>query len=90
MYVDHHQLTGEVQITYTFSHTNHSLGLEECKYIPLPFSIQKEIQEKFMQGVTLERSWMVKYYTCTLVVTITEALKYNLTPLDDTSGMHTC
>ena len=40
---------------HTFAHTNHSLGLEECKYLPLPQSIRKEIQEKFAQGVTLER-----------------------------------
>ena len=36
-------------------HTHKSLGLEECKYLPLPLSVRKEIQEKFAQGVTLER-----------------------------------
>jgi len=55
MYVKHNQSTGKVELTYICTHTNHSLGLEECKYLPLPLSVRKEIQEKFAQGVTLER-----------------------------------
>ena len=50
MYVKHCRATGSVVGT----HTNHSLGLEE-KYLPLPHSVCKEVQEKFAQGVTLER-----------------------------------
>ena len=55
MYVKHYQSTGRVEVTYICTHRNHLLGLEECKYLPLPQSVQKEIQEKFAQGVTLER-----------------------------------
>ena len=55
MYVKHHQATGRVEVTYICTHTNHSLGLKEFKYLPLPHSVRKEIQEKFAQGVTLER-----------------------------------
>lgn len=55
MYVKHYQSTGRVEVTYICTHTNHLLGLEECKYLPLPQSVRKEMQEKFAQGVTLER-----------------------------------
>ena len=55
MFVKHHPLTGKVDVIYNSTHTNHSLGVEECKYIPLPVSVRKEIQEKFAQGITLER-----------------------------------
>ena len=55
MYVKHYQSAGRVEVTYICTHTNHSLGLEEGKYLPLPQSVRKEIQEKFAQGVTLER-----------------------------------
>ena len=55
MHVKHHISSGNVVVTYISTHTNHSLGLEECKYIPLPQSVRKEIQQKFAQGITLER-----------------------------------
>ena len=55
MYVKHYQSTRRVEVTYICTHTNHLLGLEECKYLPLPQSVRKEMQEKFAQGVTLER-----------------------------------
>ena len=63
MHVRHHQPTGQVLVTYISTHTNHSLGLEECKYIPLSLSVRKEIQEKFAQGVTLERIMDGNVYT---------------------------
>ncbi len=53
MYVKHNRSTGRVEVIYNFTHTNHSLGLEECEYLPLPLSVQTDIQEKFAQGVTL-------------------------------------
>ena len=34
---------------------NHNLGLQECRYLPLPPSVKKEIQEQFAAGVSLER-----------------------------------
>ena len=55
MYVKHYKSTGRVEVTYICTHTNHSLGVEECKYLPLPHSVRKEIQEKFAQGVKPER-----------------------------------
>ena len=55
MYVKQHHPTGKVEVTYISTHTNHSLGVKECKYLPLPLTVRKEIQEKFAQGVTLER-----------------------------------
>jgi hypothetical protein len=35
--------------------SNHELGLEECKHLPLPQSIRKEIQQQFATGITIER-----------------------------------
>lgn len=55
MYVMQKQVTGEVGVTYNFTHTNHALGPEEYKYIPLPFSVRRTIERKFSQGITLER-----------------------------------
>ena len=55
MHVKHYQSKGRVEVTYICTHTHHSLRLEECKYLPLSQSVRKEIQEKFVQGVTLER-----------------------------------
>ena len=47
--------TGKVRVTYIPTHTNHSLGLAECKYIPLPKSVCQEIEEKFASGIRLEK-----------------------------------
>ena len=55
MYVKQSQPSGRVEVLYLCTHTNHLLGLEECKYIPLSLSVKKRIQEKFSQGITLER-----------------------------------
>ena len=62
MYVKQLRSSGRVGVLYVCTHTNHSLGLEECKYIPLSQSVKKEIQEKFSQGITLERIMNVKTY----------------------------
>ena len=55
MYVKCFLPSGKVEVLYVCTHTNHPLGLAECKYIPLSLSVKKEIQEKFSQGITLER-----------------------------------
>ena len=38
-------VTGKVHVRYLSSHMNHNLGLQECRYLPLPPSVKKEIQE---------------------------------------------
>ena len=55
MYVKHRISTGNVEVDYIFTHTNHSPGLEEVKHIPIPTSVQEEIQQKFSQGVSVEK-----------------------------------
>ena len=47
--------TGEVTVDYVSTHTGHKPSVEECKHIPLPPSLRKEVQEKFAAGVTIER-----------------------------------
>ena len=39
-----------MEVTYICTYINHSLGLEERQYLPLPQSVHKKIQEKFAQG----------------------------------------
>jgi hypothetical protein len=55
MYVMQKKSSGEVNVTYNFTHTNHIPGPKEFKHLPLPLSVQKEIERKFSQGITLER-----------------------------------
>ena len=44
--------TGNVHVRYTCTYTNHDLGLEECRYLPLPQSVRKDIQQQFATGVS--------------------------------------
>lgn len=46
---------GKVNVVYISSHCNHVPGIEECKYLPLPPSVKKHIQQQFVAGVSLER-----------------------------------
>ena len=46
--------SGKVTVRYIATHTNHELGIHECKHLPMPQSVMKDIQEKFSQGLTLE------------------------------------
>lgn len=46
---------GNVKIVYISSHTNHILGIKECKHLPLPQSVKGYIQQRFAAGVSLER-----------------------------------
>ena len=46
---------GNVKIVYISSHTNHTLGIKECKHLPLPLSVKGYIQQRFAAGVSLER-----------------------------------
>ena len=74
MYVKVIQATGKVEVLYNSTHTNHFLGKEEYKYIPLSKSIRKEIQEKFSMGITLERIMdgmlytVIHYYYITVII----------------------
>ena len=47
--------TGAVNVDYVSTHTGQKASVEECKHIPLPTSLQKEVQEKFVAGITIER-----------------------------------
>jgi hypothetical protein len=61
MHVKHFTKPASVEVTYISTHTNHAVGIQECKYLPLPLSVRKDIQEKFAHGVTLERIMSGKY-----------------------------
>ena len=53
--------TGTVQVRYISTHMNYGLSLQECRHLPLPQSVKREIQEQFAVGVSLER---VTIITC--------------------------
>jgi len=55
MIATEHLIDGKVQVRYISTHTNHDLGLHECKHLPLPPSTKAEIQQQFAQGIPLER-----------------------------------
>ena len=42
-------------VTFLHTHTNHELGIEECKHLPLPQSVRRDIQQQFATGITIER-----------------------------------
>ena len=69
MHVKYFTKPATVEVTYISTHTNHAVGIQECKYLPLPLSVRKDIQEKFSQGVTLERIMSGKYmYICIIIL----------------------
>ena len=50
MHVKHLTKPAMVEVTYI---STHAVGIEACKYLPLPLSVCKDIQEKFSQGVRI-------------------------------------
>lgn len=47
--------TGVVTVDYVSTHTGHRPSVAECKHLPLPNSLRKEVQEKFAAGISIER-----------------------------------
>ena len=66
MMVSENKQTGVVTIDYVSTHTGHKPSLDECKYLPLPTSLRREVQEKFSAGVTVERIMNGKCFLCLL------------------------
>ena len=59
--------TGAVSLDYICTHTNHDLDISEAKYLPLPQSIKREVQEKFAKGISIERIMDGSYCFCYIV-----------------------
>ena len=55
MIVTEYLIKGNVYVRYISTHTNRDLGLEECKYLPLPQSVRKQIQQQFATGISMEQ-----------------------------------
>ena len=47
--------TGEVELSFIKTHTNHRPGLVEVKYIPLPGKTKQEVRDKYADGVELDK-----------------------------------
>lgn len=48
-------VTGEVNVEYISTHSGHQPSRAELRFLPLPQSLHKEVQEKFAQGITIEK-----------------------------------
>ena len=46
----------QMEVQYITTHTNHQLGIGECKYLPLPLSVKEEIQQHSAIGKTMEKN----------------------------------
>ena len=55
---------------YISTHTNHTLGIDECKHLPLPPSVKTDIQEQFAAGKSLEKIMDGNSFHFNLVVII--------------------
>ena len=44
---------GRVEVKYCSQHTNHQLGVGECRNLPLPNSVKQDIQQQFVAGITI-------------------------------------
>ena len=55
MMVSENLQTGVVTVDYVSTHTGHKPSIAECKHLPLPGSLRKEVQEKYAAGITIER-----------------------------------
>ena len=47
--------SGKVEVKYISEHTNHELGVNECRNLPLPNSVKEEIKQQFAAGITIEQ-----------------------------------
>ena len=63
--------TDKVEVKYISSHTNHELGLDECKNLPLPNSVKEEIRQQHAAGISIERIMDSKF-----VFKLTDKLNY--------------
>ena len=55
MTASEHLKTGEVEVMYIKTHTNHQPGLKEVKYVPLPEATRQEVRNKYADGVKLDK-----------------------------------
>ena len=67
MTASEHSKTGEVDVTYIKTHTNHQPGLKEVKYIPLPEATRQEVRNKYADGVKLDKIIDGKSYLSTSI-----------------------
>ena len=51
------------------SHTNHELGLQEVKYIPLPETTRQKVRRSYANGVKLDKIIDGKQYSVKLTFT---------------------
>jgi len=47
--------SGTVSVTHIATHTNHTLGVDESKHLPLPNSVKESIRIKLQDGIPIER-----------------------------------
>lgn len=55
MTASQHVKTGEVELTFVKTHTNHQPGLQEVKYLPLPEVTRQEVRSGYADGIELDK-----------------------------------
>ena len=68
--------TGEVEVKYIWSHTNHELGVSEYRNLPLPPSVKDDIKEQFAAGITIERIMDSEYLLAIAIYTYNSYVQY--------------
>ena len=74
-------IDGMVEVKYYSYHTNHQLGVGECRNLPLPNSVKEDIQQQFVAGITIEQIMDSKFIIVHLIlVTRTRVVYVICTP----------
>ena len=55
MTVSKNMKSGEVQVVYVKTHTNHEPGLNEVKHLLLPSGTRQEVKDRYVDGVGLDK-----------------------------------
>ena len=69
MIATEHFVDGRVEVKYYSNHTNHQLSLSECGNLPLPKSIEEEINNSVQQQFPLISDYG-KYVECVAIIVL--------------------
>ena len=76
MVVAENKGSGKVTVQFIRTHTNHTPGIGEAKYLPLAESVKQEIKEKYVQSIQVESvldgmcdNWQIHPCICTYLAT---------------------
>ena len=71
-------IDGMVEVKYCSHHTNHQLGVGECRNLPLPNSVKEDIQQQFAAGITIEQIMDSKFIIVHLILVTRTRVVYRI------------